>query len=295
MKRDGFTAFILIMVIFVGMIIDEVPKFLYFLFGNVPESIVLFDTYGRPFIYIFATYLAVKLGLKKDRQKISALFSTRVDPFYSPRIEQVTLTNEQDANVLIGSIDVKLPNGQCFILCDFNNKPFVLKALDTHTFQIEPYSEVYSEITAEALRNATIYLATPRSYYRCPKTKVKGNKHAILPQRHMNHNEVIGPYSKYVLHVKETKESKLKVIQVSKTGLLSGKVKGFNEFKPDISSDEIYNFFDEIGVYSIAVMKAGFFSPVIPRPPKAGKQGKFHLLASKVKTFLRQGIIKRGN
>lgn len=268
MKKDLFTISVCLLLICLGIIIDDIPIATGYLFSAFPELFAWLDTFIRPIFFFVASILAIILAVKKLSINVKALFSIKGHTVYGPHIYEVTLINKKDSNLIIYSIDLELPSKQIVELRNFS-PPTLLKALDTRQFDIEPFTD--KGPTYEALKKSKIKLSTENKYYTCKPARPKRTADVILPFRSRVHGVVVGEMARNVIVLKESKTSDYKVIQVSKSGGFTESIRGVWFLEKDLSDEDLFNFLNMLNLYDFRLYDATGLAEII-YPKKVNKE-----------------------
>ncbi|MBB1424271.1 hypothetical protein H5200_20465 [Pseudoalteromonas sp. SG43-7] len=166
-----FNIFICLLLILIGAIIDEVPSILS---GGYSALLDIINTHLKPFFFILATYLTIRLGLKKFGNEVLATCTITSEYFKPDYISSVVLTNCKDKPLVIKSILAEFKDNSHIELIKFK-EPLVISAHSSNKVKIPPYSKLSlngCEYTPDLL-DITIILKSDSEYIKCKEPNIK--------------------------------------------------------------------------------------------------------------------------
>lgn len=166
-----FNIFICLLLILIGAIIDEVPSILS---GGYSALLDIINTHLKPFFFILATYLTIRLGLKKFGNEVLATCTITSEYFKPDYISSVVLTNCKDKPIVIKSILAEFKDNSHIELIKFK-EPLVISAHSSNKVKIPPYSKLSlngCEYTPDLL-DITIILKSDSEYIKCKEPNIK--------------------------------------------------------------------------------------------------------------------------
>ncbi|MEM5550116.1 hypothetical protein WNY63_05155 [Pseudoalteromonas neustonica] len=166
-----FNIFICLLLILIGAIIDEVPSILS---GGYSALLDIINTHLKPFFFILATYLTIRLGLKKFGNEVLATCTITSEYFKPDYISSVVLTNCKDKPLVIKSILAEFKDNSHIELIKFK-EPLVISAHSSNKVKIPPYSKLSlngCEYTPDLL-DIKIILQSDFEYIKCKEPNIK--------------------------------------------------------------------------------------------------------------------------
>ncbi|MFK3858585.1 hypothetical protein [Pseudoalteromonas rhizosphaerae] len=166
-----FNIFICLLLILIGAIIDEIPSILS---GGYSALLDIINTHLKPFFFILATYLTIRLGLKKFGNEVLATCTITSEYFKPDYISSVVLTNCKDKPLVIKSILAEFKDNSHIELIKFK-EPLVISAHSSNKVKIPPYSKLSlngCEYTPDLL-DITIILQSDSEYIKCKEPNIK--------------------------------------------------------------------------------------------------------------------------
>ncbi|GAA62216.1 hypothetical protein P20652_4120 [Pseudoalteromonas sp. BSi20652] len=166
-----FNVLICLLLILIGTIIDEIPSILS---GGYTALLDIINTHFKPFFFILATYLTIRLGLKKFGNEVLATCTITSEYFKPDYISSVVLTNCKDKPLVIKSILAEFKGNSHLELIKFK-EPLVISAHSSNKVKIPPYSKLSlngCEYTPDLL-DITIILQSDSEYIKCKEPNIK--------------------------------------------------------------------------------------------------------------------------
>ncbi len=112
--KNGFSiSFICILLILVGVVIDEVPISVSELYFSLLEFI---NTHIKPLFFILVTYLTITLSIKKLGHDVKVYYTVKGSSYLPSQISSVILMNAKDKPVIITELLVQFPDNQAMKL-----------------------------------------------------------------------------------------------------------------------------------------------------------------------------------
>lgn len=171
MKNGVSISFICILLILVGVVIDEVPISVSELYFSLLEFI---NTHIKPLFFILVTYLTITLSIKKLGHDVKVYYTVKGSSYLPAQISSVILMNAKDKPVIVTELLVQFPDNQAMKLKEFD-PPLILNSLSSEKVEIEQYSKLNGNYEPK-FSDAVIKLKTPSNYISCTFPKFKGDQ-----------------------------------------------------------------------------------------------------------------------
>ena len=196
---------------------------------RVPDLITFADEVIRPIALFIATGIAIYLGnlkLRKPNIECVASVSSELGYFRPPFLSKISLANQNDINIFIYDVFVKLP-GYDPVLIERFEEPKVLKALDSIKIELLPVSS-YHKIPDEVIEDifvseAKIMLGTNKGLVESNWREYQAPEH-IVPLRNSIDDKVYGKATRYFMYFKTPQMNKVNAALIDKRGMIDDSI-----------------------------------------------------------------------
>jgi len=197
-----------LLLILIGIIVDEVPMTISTIYSGLLGVI---NTNLKPLLFLFGTFLAIKLSLRKIGNDVRVNFTLN-NPGYLPKqIISIVLMNQKDIPIIIQKILVQFPDNRAIVLKKYDS-PLILGPLSSEKIEVSQYSEIFIENNKKYepdFASSIVKLQTPSGYISCTFPKFKGKliDSLIIPRKTLFHGHTYNNEVKYALEYKYNKKA----------------------------------------------------------------------------------------